>query len=36
MDHNEALQQMAAESYLLNELSHDAREAFEEHLFDMP
>lgn len=36
MDHNEALQQMAAESYLLNELSHDAREAFEEHLFDCP
>ena len=34
MDHNEALQQMAAERYLLNELTPDAREAFEEHLFD--
>lgn len=34
MDHSEALQQMAAERYLLNELTPDAREAFEEHLFD--
>ncbi|MFZ1085769.1 MAG: zf-HC2 domain-containing protein [Terracidiphilus sp.] len=34
MDHNEALQQMAAERYLLNELTPDARDAFEEHLFD--
>jgi hypothetical protein len=36
MDHSEALQQMAAERYLLGELTPDAREAFEEHLFDCP
>jgi len=34
MNHSEALQQMAAERYLLDELTPDAREAFEEHLFD--
>jgi len=34
MDHNEAIQQMAVEQYLLDELAPDAREAFEEHLFD--
>jgi hypothetical protein len=36
MDHSEALQQMAAERYLLDEMTPDAREAFEEHLFDCP
>ncbi len=36
MNHDEALQQMVAERYLLNELASDAREAFEEHLFDCP
>jgi hypothetical protein len=34
MDHSEALQQMAAERYLLNELTPDVREAFEAHFFD--
>jgi hypothetical protein len=36
MDHSEAIQQMIAERYLLDELTLDAREAFEEHLFDCP
>lgn len=36
MDHNEAIQQMAAERYLLHELTPDASEAFEEHVFDCP
>lgn len=34
MDHSEAVQQMAAERYLLDELSPELRDAFEEHLFD--
>jgi len=34
MDHNEAVEQMATERYLLDELSPELREAFEEHLFD--
>jgi hypothetical protein len=34
MDHSDAVQQMAAERYLLNELAPEAREAFEEHVFD--
>jgi len=36
MEHSEAVQQMMAERYLLGELTLDAREAFEEHLFDCP
>ncbi len=36
MNHGEAVEQMAAERYLLNELSRDARDAFEEHAFDCP
>jgi hypothetical protein len=36
MDHSEAVQQMSAERYLLDELTLDAREAFEEHFFDCP
>lgn len=34
MNHSEAIQQMAAERYLLDDLSPDARDAFEEHMFD--
>jgi len=34
MNHGEAVQQMATERYLLNEFTPEAREAFEEHLFD--
>jgi anti-sigma factor RsiW len=34
MNHSEALEQLAAERYLLDELTPDAREAFEEHMFD--
>ena len=34
MDHSQAVEQMAAERYLLNELTPEAREAFEEHVFD--
>jgi hypothetical protein len=36
MNHSEALKEMAAERYLLDELSADARDAFEEHMFDCP
>jgi len=36
MDHNEATQQMAAERYLLGELTPEVRDAFEEHAFDCP
>ena len=34
MTHNEAVQQMAAERYLLDELTPVVRDAFEEHVFD--
>jgi hypothetical protein len=34
MNHSEAVKQMAAERYLLDELTPDARDAFEEHAFD--
>jgi anti-sigma factor RsiW len=34
MEHQEALQQMAVERYLLDELAPELREEFEEHLFD--
>jgi hypothetical protein len=34
MDHSEAVQQMAAERYLLDELTPEIREEFEEHFFD--
>jgi hypothetical protein len=36
MDHCEAVQKMAAERYLLNEMTPDEREAFEDHLFECP
>ena len=36
MEHSEAVQQMVAERYLLNELPPDLRDAFEEHMFDCP
>jgi anti-sigma factor RsiW len=36
MNHVEAVEQMATERYLLDELASDAREAFEEHVFDCP
>jgi hypothetical protein len=36
MNHSEAVEQMTSERYLLDELTPDARDAFEEHLFDCP
>ena len=36
MNHNEAIKEMAAERYLLNELTPELRDAFEEHAFDCP
>jgi hypothetical protein len=36
MNHSEAMEQMTSERYLLNELTPDARDAFEEHVFDCP
>lgn len=36
MDHNEAKKQMAVERYLLNELTPELRDSFEEHFFDCP
>jgi Putative zinc-finger len=34
MNHNDAVQQMAVERYLLDELTSELRDEFEEHLFD--
>jgi hypothetical protein len=34
MNHNEAVEQMAAEQYLLDELTPDLRDAFEAHVFE--
>ncbi|MGA2252221.1 anti-sigma factor family protein [Terracidiphilus sp.] len=36
MNHSEAVVQMAAERYLLDELGPDVRDEFEEHLFECP
>lgn len=36
MNHSEAVKEMAAERYLLDELTSDVRDAFEEHMFDCP
>jgi hypothetical protein len=36
MDHREAVQEMATERYLLDELTPELRDAFEEHMFDCP
>ena len=36
MNHDEAVQQMATERYILDELPAGLRDAFEEHMFDCP
>jgi hypothetical protein len=36
MNHEQAIQEMATERYLLDELSPELREAFEEHMFECP
>ena len=36
MDHSEAVTKKMAESYLLEELTPEQRDAFEEHYFDCP
>ena len=36
MNHEEAIQEMATERYLLDELSPELRDAFEEHMFQCP
>ncbi|HEX7155088.1 MAG TPA: zf-HC2 domain-containing protein [Thermoanaerobaculia bacterium] len=36
MNHADAIEKLAAERYLLNELSPQERDAFEEHYFDCP
>ncbi len=36
MNHNQAVEQLAVERYLLGELDADAREDFEEHMFSCP
>jgi len=36
MNHSEATQNMAAERYLLDELTPEEKEAFEQHVFDCP
>jgi hypothetical protein len=36
MNHEQAVQEMATERYLLDELSPELRDAFEEHMFDCP
>lgn len=36
MTHSEAVKEMAAERYLLDELSSEVRDDFEEHMFDCP
>src|SRR5579864_7642654 len=36
MNHEQAVQEMATERYLLDELTPELREAFEEHMFECP